>query len=438
MKLKKLVAMLAAVSMVFGLVACGGTKTGNEGDKTSKDEYDWSAGADASGGEVTLNVTTWRAHDEAYYNEIIKRFEEKYDWIDVELKLTADSNSYYTNLQADMMNGTAPDVFDSHPGRIINYVNEGLVVPQTDFDYVDTLTDTAKKVSFIDDECYSYLNAYNYVGFMYNKAIFEKQGIAVPKTPEELVAAVNKLKGAGYGGIVYAGAQYGSGLATAALYISVEGDGYDGMMLGIDNGSITDISKVDGVANAMDTIALYGKEDVFYNAYEGIGFEAGMSLFAQEKSAIIYGGSWAIGEKAHYFPNVDVGFFPVPTYANNGKSFAEAAQSTMIYSGSKNLGAAKLWVEHLASAEISEYYCTSAKMMPVIEGVNCTFEGAEELVTNVSGYAIASSNSVFKNKEYWESGLGGILEAVLFEGEDWTAWAKRFASELEEYDLANE
>ena len=436
MKRNKLVALLMSVVMVLGLVACGGTDS-NEDTGKKGSEFDWSAGADASGGNVTLRVATWRKYDEAYYQEIIRRFEEKYDWIDVKLEINADSGSYYSNLQADLVSGTAPDVFDSHPNnKMVVYAEEGMIAPQTDFDYMKNYKEESKEITTLFGENYGYMNAYNYFGFLYNMDVFAEVGVPVPKTPEEMIAVVNQLKKAGYGGVVVAGMQVGAtALGNAAYLISLGTDGYDELQNGLDDGSITDISTVDGVKEALDTLQAYTQNDIYYNAWEGISHEAGISLYAQGKSAIIYGGSYLLGEQVH-FPDTNTGFFPIPTYANNGTTYAEGAQTTLINAASKNLGAAKLWVEHLATPEISEYYCSSAEMMSTIEGVSVESEVATMLQNSCAGYAIKSIIEP-ENSEYWSNGFGDVLEGVIFDGKDWKGLVKVFASKLEEYDLAN-
>ncbi len=456
MKMKKIIAVLLSVTMLFGLAACGETDDtdpgsesgGNEtndvaeepGEQQGEEEestLDWSAGADASGGEVTLRVATWRQHDQPYYEEIIRRFEEQYDWITVELEMNADSSSYYSNLQADIMSGTAPDVFDSHPNyRLVAYAEEGVIAPQTDFDYMDNYNESSKEITTLFGENYGYMNAYNYFGFLYNIDIFEEVGVSVPTTPEEMVDVVNQLKEAGYGGVIVGGATYGAtALGNAVYLIALGTEGFDALQEGIDNGSITDISTVEGVAEALDTLQTYTENDIYYNAFEGITYESGLSLYAQEKSAIVYSGSYIFGEQDVYFPDINTGFFPFPTYANNGVTYSEGAQTTVINAASDKLGAAKLWVEHLATSEISEYYCSNAKMLSTIEGVTPEFEEAEMLLNSSTDYAIKSIVEP-ENSEYWSSGFNNILEGVVFRGEDWQELVRVYASKLEEYDLS--
>lgn len=436
--MKKLVAMLLVVVMILGVTACGkGGKEENSGNGKDTSAYDWSQGADASGGDVTLRVATWRSSDEAYYNEIIKRFEEKYDWIDVTLEITPSSNSYYSNLQADLTSGTAPDVFDMHPNtKLLGYAEAGMLAPQTDFDYMSNYVDDAKLVTTVYEENYGYMNAYNYFGFLYDKAAFAKHGLSVPTTPEELVSAVNTLKKAGYGGISYAGRDWPTGLSEACLMIALGTEGYAALIEGIDNGTITDVSGVDGVPEAYDTLQYYIENDVLYTAWEGVTFEASMSLYAQKKAAIVFCGSYVFGEKDKYFADIDTGFFPVPNYANTGLTYTQGAQTSCINASSKNLGAAKLWIEFLATPEISEYYCSNAKMLSTIKDVAPAFDEAEMLLDSCKGYA-ARAIEERENEEYWNTAFNTMTESILA-GEDWKGAARVFASKMEEFDLANQ
>lgn len=442
MKIKKIIALFMTVTMLGGLVACGnsGKEQGKDGDKTNTETLDWTPGADASGGDVTLRVSTWRLSDKAVYEEVEKRFEEKYDWIDVQVEFNQSTDSYYSNLNADLMGGTAPDVFESHPSttHFLSFVKAGMVAPQDGFDYLANYSDAGKKVTEIDGKNMGYLMTYNYFGVLYNKDIFAKEGISVPTTPEELVDVVNKLKTAGYGGLAFPGQTWAtSKIGENLLLASLGTDGYAALQDGIDSGAITDISEVEGVEEALKAAELYTKSNIFYNAYESMSADVALSLLAQEKTAMVYEGTFLFGsEKETYIPDVNVGYFPLPTYANNGVSFSEGGQTLLINAASKNLGAAKLWVEFMASQEIASYFLNEVKMLSTINGVEATFEEASIVNEYVTGYAIKAL-SLTKNSEYWTVGWNNLLTSIISDGESWEGSARVFQSKLEEYDLAN-
>lgn len=438
MKRKRIIALIMTAIMLVTVGGCGGTDSDKQ--KNDKDSLDWSLGADSEDGEVTLRVATWRKVDSEYYEELKRRFEEKYDWITIEFEYNQDTSSYYTNLQADILSGTAPDVFDSHPKDTLTvYAKEGLIAPQTDFDYMSNYTEEAEIVTTMYGENYGFLSTYNYFGFLYNKSIFEKVGVSVPTTPDEFVDVVNRLKKAGYGGVVYPGATWKEatgGLGIGIILASMGTDGYQALREGIDNGSITDISTVPGVPEAFDTMQSYITNDIYYTAFEGITHDAGMSLYVQEKTAIVYTGTYIFGEKETYFPNIDTGYFPIPTYSEGSTSYAEGGQILCINAASDKLGAAKLWVEFMAEPENSEYYCSSTKMMSTIKGTNIEFDEKDMIMEYTDGYAIKALMET-EHSEYWASGWRNVLNGVFYEKDGWKDLVNMYTSKLEEYDLAS-
>lgn len=420
MKRKILTVALVMLS-VFTFSACGKSDKGTE----------------TADGKVPLRVAIWKQNDEEFYREIEKRFEEKYDNIDVQFEINGDESSYNTNLQADMMDGSIADVFDLHANTTMaSYAKTGLLASQQDMDYMANYDESAKAVSTMYGENYGFINAYSYFGFIYNIDIFNELGIKVPTTPEELVTAVKTLQDAGYGGIAYPGLTNGNAIFTAAFVSAIGSDNFKNFYEGIDNGTIKDISTENGIVDVLKTIQTYTQEDIWYNAFDAMSYEPSLSLFATEKTAIAYVGTYIFGEKDLYFPNVNAGYFPIPTYAANGVSYAEGGQCTCIRSDTEYLEEAKLWVEFLASPEISEYYCSNAKVFSTITGVEPEFDTAEMIMSSSTGYAL-SPVLMTENTEWWSHEWSLMIEGILWEGKDYQALMEDLNAQLVEADIAN-
>lgn len=416
---KRFGVILMTVAMAICLSACGGSDGKADGDK------------------VELRVATWREFDKEYYEEIEKRFEEKYDYIDVQLEFNADENSYLTNLQTDITTGKAADVFDvHHNGTLQMYGDYGLVVDQSGMDYMKNYSEVPGKINTWDGKHYAFMNCYNYFGCIYNIDVFNELGLAIPKTPEELVQVVGKLKDAGYGGVAYPGARWGTTFANAIIISSIGTDAYDEMMLGMDSGSLTDVTTVAGLEDALKTVKLYADNELLYTASQSVDYEPALSLFASGKSAILFGGTYFFGEeKEIYFPDINAGYFPLPTYAGNGVSYAEPGQCTCIFAKSEHVEEAKLWVEFLASPEISEYYCTNTKMLSTIEGVEPKFEGADMIISSSTGYNLIKSN-FYENAEWWSVEWEEMLKGVLWNKDNYQDHINIVNKQLQEADIA--
>lgn len=419
MKAKKIIAILMAATMIAGLSACGNTATTGDGSKK------------------VIRVATWRKNDQAYYEEIERRFEEKYPEYDVQLEFNADEVSYEQNINTDLVCRTAPDVFDLHAsGQIQMYGENGLIVDQTDMEWTKNINADAKATCTWDGKSYAFPVNYNYFGFLYNKEIFAAEKIDVPKTPEELVKVVNKLKDKGYGGISYSGMTNGTKIVDASLIIELGTEKYNELLQGIDDGSITDFLSVDGVETALKTAQYYTQNDIWYKGFKDTSYEPSLSLFVQKKAAIVFCGAYIYGEKEELIPGIDAGFFPIPTYSNNGASYAEVGQCSCISATSENVEGAKLWVEFLATPEISEYLCTSSCTLSTLEGAVPTFAEAQMLLDSCTSYGLFKSFYT-ENAEYYDTEMKDLKQGIFYFGDDYKQHVEKLNKRLEEADIKN-
>ncbi|MBQ2987311.1 MAG: carbohydrate ABC transporter substrate-binding protein [Tyzzerella sp.] len=420
MKAKRIISIMMATTMVLGLAACGSVGTSStDGDKK------------------VIRVATWRKNDQKYYEEIERRFEEKYPEYDVQLEFNADEVSYEQNVNTDLVCRTAPDVFDLHAsGQIQMYGDEGLILDQSDMEWTKNINENAKATCTWNGKSYAFPVNYNYFGFLYNKEIFDAEGLTVPKTPEELVTVVNKLKKAGYSGISYSGMTNGTKLVDAALIIELGTEKYNELLQGMDDGTVTDFLSYEGVETALKTVQYYTQSDIWYKGYKDTSYEPSLSLFAQKKAAIVFCGAYLYGEKDELMPGIDAGFFPIPTYSNSGVSYAEVGQCSCISATSKNIEGAKLWVEFLATPEISEYLCTSSRTMSTLESAVPTFEEAEMLLNSCTGYGLFKSFYT-ENAEYYDTELKDLKEGIFYYGDGYQEWVDVLNKRLKDADIIN-
>ena len=138
MRMKKLLALLLALCMVFALAAC----SNNEGETQSQDPAPASdpAGEDTqepapAGDPVTITVASFNIGsytDSAAWDPIIEAFNAEYPNVTVEIMPVTytDGDQQLANLIAG---GNAPDVVFEGPERIISqYAKEGLLVDLND------------------------------------------------------------------------------------------------------------------------------------------------------------------------------------------------------------------------------------------------------------------------------------------------------------------
>lgn len=157
---------------------------------------------------------------------------------------------------------------------------------------------------------------YNIEGFWYNKKIFADNGIAVPATWDEMVAAADKLQKAGL--IPFSTGAAGQGWPITRLI-----SGY--LARDIGPNALADVR--DGKAKLTDpayvkaaqAVADLGAKGYLGKAPEATDYDTINSQFLTGKAGMLYMGSWFLANIADKEQNKigseNIGFFPIPTVA---------------------------------------------------------------------------------------------------------------------------
>ncbi|MGE5642681.1 MAG: ABC transporter substrate-binding protein [Byssovorax cruenta] len=153
----------------------------------------------AAGEPVTLTLGSWRVDDVDAWTAITEAFHQDYPNITVKFDPT-NPPDYNATLRTQLETGTGPDLFfvrSFATGREL--FDQGYIASLKDLPGIkDNFTDAARAPwSTEDGEPYAVPIIAVSHGIYYNQDLFEANGIAVPTTWEELMAAAQKLKDAG-------------------------------------------------------------------------------------------------------------------------------------------------------------------------------------------------------------------------------------------------
>lgn len=210
MKAKKIMALLLVAAMTAGLTACGATESGTSAEKTNTTEAEDKEGgtevgelsyADITLGEdytdlsVTISLFNHRTDLESEdYNgttwkEYIAAFNEMYPNITIEL--TTDTN-YADDALTHLQSGDYETI---------------MMIPQVDkadlssyflsYGDLETMKGQINYASTWEygGEVYGVPSTATTQGIVYNKKVFEEAGVTeLPKTPEEFIDALQKIK----------------------------------------------------------------------------------------------------------------------------------------------------------------------------------------------------------------------------------------------------
>src|SRR5689334_6191051 len=152
-----------------------------------------------AGEKVELTLGSWRVDDVDAWTAITKAFNEEYPNITVKFDPT-NPPDYNATLRTQLETGTGPDLFfvrSFATGREL--FDQGYIASLKDLPGINDDFTAASRAPWATDSGEPYAVPIIAVshGIYYNQDLFQKNGIAVPTTWEELMAAAQKLKDAG-------------------------------------------------------------------------------------------------------------------------------------------------------------------------------------------------------------------------------------------------
>ncbi|MGB9377676.1 MAG: extracellular solute-binding protein [Mycobacteriales bacterium] len=354
MSLRKLFRALAVVIAVMVAAAC-------------------SPSAPTSGNSVKLTLWSWRTEDVASYNKILKEFTAKSPGISVEFKAYKNTE-YNTILQTGLTQSGGPDVATLRSyGQLQPFVESGGLLPlDSEVDvsgFSPAVVNSARGKK--DGKLYGVPAAVQTTQVYYNKKIFAVNGISVPTTWAQMMAAAQKLKAKGivpfattgkdtwmlpmvqdiFGSARYGGAEFEKKLLAGQV-------------------QLTDPNYVASL-QLLKELQPYTPKNVV-----GVAYTDAQLLFINEKAAMFPGGSFELGFFSKQNPDLQLGTFDVPPPPGSTLSgpvtpgYADASFGVSKKSAHQK-EALKL-VKWMATKQFGQAYSDELKQISPVPGVTAT------------------------------------------------------------------
>jgi multiple sugar transport system substrate-binding protein len=314
----------SALRAALGLAAAGGLAAcgGNNG----------RGGGSGSGSGKTL-VQYFHAYGEAGTEQAIKRYAKAYEEADVTTQWITGSN-FESKLFASLLTDKAPDVFEFHPQ--IQLVKSGQVADLTDL--VDPVKDDFNPADIrshtVDGKIYGVRMIDDPQFFFYRKSLFDKAGVGVPGTLDELLATAaelttDKVKGIYLGNTLHS-------MVNPLIWAS-GADTLDG------NNEIA--YHTDGVAGGFSTLRkLFTSGDLLLDAPTDFWDPSALN---QGLTAVQWCGMWAMPQMQEALGD-DLGIFPFPKVTDAGKQTVyNGGWSMFVNAKGENVEAAREYVKWL-------------------------------------------------------------------------------------------
>lgn len=353
-----------------------------------------------------LTFWSWRQEDKAQYEQFIGTFEAANPGITIKFE-TFEAANYNTILATALAGGSGPDLMMVRAyGGMEAIASAGYLEPLSTAtipalaNFVPSAV--AAETMRSDGKIYGVPFASQTQLVIYNKGLFDANGIAEPQTWDELVAAAQKLKDAGV-------MPFANGTATAwqnetvlfDLTSSIMGKGfYDDLIAG--KADFTDARFVEALTKLKEISAF------FPDGFIGLDYPSAQQLFSSGMAAMFAGGSYELATFKTQNPDLDLGVFAAP-----GKTAEDPKLVAVYYDGGyamnakgANKEAALKFLNYVASQEFGQAFANSLNNISTVPGV--TFENP--LLAEVSQLNASSIPYLFLVHFRFGEPSGSVLE----------------------------
>ena len=319
--------------------------------------------------------------------ELGKQFEEE-TGIKVDYQIVP-ADQYYNMLMTKLNSGEGPDIFGGQSGSfdiVSQYNVEKNAVDLSDQAWVDTYDEFAKEQTSVDGKVYgmTYYDVSTDYYVVYNKKIFEENGLEVPTTYAEFEEVCQTLLD---NDIVPIYEPCADGWHQTMWFTEIGGK-YEELVPGIVddlNNNKIKFADVPELKEALDQLNDMAQKGYFGDNYLSdeytdllMNLGSGEYAMALEKPGQIS----AIAEASDgKYTEDDFGMFVIPLMDNDVYPQHPCGPSRFVYSGSEHQEEAKQYLEYIASADSVQYMidnCDKIENLPFDVGQTPSYSVATQ------------------------------------------------------------
>lgn len=370
----------------------------------------------ANAGELVINTDTSDPAPKAAFEALIKGFEAENPDIKVTWNLF-DHEGYKTSIR-NFLTADAPDLANWYAGnRMLPYVNAGLFEPVDDVWEENGLNESlgsAAASMTIDGKKWGVPYTYYQWGVYYRKDIFEKLGIAVPKTWDEFKAAGATLNEAGIKPITI-GSKYLWTAGGVFDYLNLRTNGYN-FHMALTKGEVawTDDRVRATMANWKELL----DAGFWIDNHAAYSWQEALAPMVQGEAAMYIMGNFAVAPlREAGLTDDQLGFFQFPVIDASIPLAEDAPTDTIhIPSNAKNKEDAKKFLAYLARADVQTEMNRTLGQLPINKNSEVAedkfLEAGLEMLSNTEG-GIAQFFDRDAPAEMAKAGMEGFQEFMV-------------------------
>lgn len=280
-------------------------------------------------------------------------------WIDgfkktnpnVEFEVTAvQTSNFTTTLKTMIASGDIPDIICGKPKETSDLVAAGHIADLSKASFLKNLNKDALPAVSIGGKVYGIPVDLQTIGVFYNKDVFAKYKLSVPKTWSQFIAVADTLKSKGIAPFAH---PYKD---SWTLFVDFYADEYVARQDAptfyedIEKGKKTFV----GSAYFKDALSRFLKR-ASYNAGDDWGTDnsTAENNLAVGKAGMYLMGNWCVGDFVKNFPDAKIGYFPVPSFEDAKKNAISVGVDDcwMISAASKNRAIVDKFFEYATGPE---------------------------------------------------------------------------------------
>jgi ABC-type glycerol-3-phosphate transport system substrate-binding protein len=330
-------------------------------------------GGDSSsgGGKATVRLWTWYTQQRDQFPKLIDEFERAHPNIKIENRLFGDTNSYLPALQSAVASGDVPEIFGPHVLALQYGKNEVSADLRKELgaSFLSDFFPSANDEYTIGDGQYAIGWMAQTFGIFYNPEIFDRAGVDVPETWDDLIAAADKIRAkANVAPCILANNPGTNGVDFLLPLIT---QATDDPKLVIELDQQVKGARWDGgpVVEALTMVDKLRRANVFGEGLNGLQTPQGESAFYTGKAASLFMGSWVPQDFKQNAPASFIKTYKVmetPAWAPGRKHWCgnQAGAGLAVANNSKNKEAALEFLKFIYAPDRYAKVMNESNSMP--------------------------------------------------------------------------
>lgn len=332
----------------------------------------------AKAADESMEYVTWLNAGED--DPVIDGFMKENPNIKVEMNIV-DGTKYEELMQPRLMAGDAPDVMIMQKGMFLKYKKENWLADISDLPFAEKIKDNQNMLDVLGDKdgkiyAVPVEGGASSIMIYYNKKIFDKYGISIPKTEEEFFAACETLKQNNVDPMVFGGADIWTVYGMFGGVISNEYSYAEYGEKFADRIAEGDLAYSEANRKGLETFEKLVKNEYIAKSTASLTYEQSVQYFADGKAAMIAQGSWlaSLEQITGADPEIfDLGVFLYPAVNKNEAGLrvvsTDVAKYLVVMKDAKHPEEAKKLVEYFSNDAVLKEYLERQNLRPVLPGI---------------------------------------------------------------------